>query len=69
MVCRLLIFSRLRCRDVDNVTSGVCWVCRRRFGVTSAESIPAVVDLELHLLDEDEPDVDEPFRSFVEQCM
>ena len=35
-----------------------------KFGVSRGIIITAVVDLKLHRFDEDEPDVDEPFRSF-----
>lgn len=34
-------------------------------GVTRGKSVPAGVDLKLHLFDENKPDVHEPFRSLV----
>lgn len=39
------------------------------FGVTDSKSIPTAVDLELHRLDRNGLDGDEPFRSFVGHLM
>ena len=64
MVHRLSIFTRLGCRNVNEITGTLA-----KFGVTCGQSTPIVVDLKLHEFGKNEPDFDEPFRSLVGHLM
>ena len=69
VVRRLPIFSRLECRNVDDITAGIAAGIVAKFGVTRGTSIPMPVDLNLHRFDRYQPDVDEPFRSLAGHLM
>ena len=69
VVRRLPIPSRLRYRDVDDITAGLAEGTAPKLGVTRGKSTPAVVDLRISLFDEHGPDVDGPFQSLVGHLM
>ena len=59
------IFSRLGCRDVDDIMASFRWKYRSEIWCHSRQEHRSLVDLKLDVLDHDEPDVDEPFRWLV----
>ena len=69
MVRTLPIFSRLECRNVDDITAGIAAGIVAKFGVIRGKSIPMPGDVNLHRFDRYHPDVDEPFRSLAGHLM